>query len=51
MIPRRSAQRPRTTFVTYQTYYKPEDKLPDAGLIGPVVVRFEPVVTLAAERP
>jgi hypothetical protein len=40
------AGRARQTFTTYQTYYKPEHVLPVSGLLGPVTVRFVPVVTL-----
>lgn len=38
------AQRPRSTFTTYQTYYKPGDVLPISGLVGPVAIRFFPLV-------
>lgn len=44
--PAKIAQRPRRTFVTYQTYYKPADVLPISGLLGPVIIRFAPVVSL-----
>ena len=43
------AQRQRTTFVTYQTYYKPEDQLPPSGLAGPVAIRFAAQVSLAGQ--
>jgi hypothetical protein len=46
--PAKIAQRQRGTFVTYQTNYKPEESLPVSGLVGPVVLRFAPVVALVA---
>ena len=44
--PARLAQRQRTTFATYQTYYKPPDPLPASGLIGPVRLRFDAPLSL-----
>ena len=44
------AARPRRTFTTYQTYYKPEHILPVSGLLGPVEIRFWPKISPAEEK-
>ncbi|MBI5688868.1 MAG: hypothetical protein HZC55_02135 [Verrucomicrobia bacterium] len=46
--PAKIAARSRRTFTTYQTYYKPEHRLPTAGLLGPVALQFRPVLELPA---
>jgi hypothetical protein len=48
-VPAKIGQRQRSTFVTYQTNYKPDDSLPPSGLVGPVMLRFAPVISLVAQ--
>jgi hypothetical protein len=42
--------RQRSTFMSYATTYKPEDKLPASGLVGPVQIRFLTVTPVAATK-
>jgi hypothetical protein len=44
--PAKIKSRQRSTFMSYATSYKPEDKLPASGLVGPVQIRFETVTPL-----
>jgi hypothetical protein len=47
--PAKIKARQRSTFMSYATSYKPEDKLPASGLIGPVQIRFLTVTPLATK--
>lgn len=49
--PDKEKARQRSTFVTYATSYKPQDKVPASGLIGPVQVQFQGPVNLLTTKP